>query len=329
MSSLMRCVHFARHGGPEVLELGERQRPAPKPGEVLVAVAFAGLNGNDLTQRQGGGPVNVPLPYVPGLEVSGVVAALGDDVTGLAVGDRVCALLPLGGYAEFCAVDHRHVLKLPDEIGLGAGAGIIEAAATVWTNVFEAAGLKSGEALLVHGGTSGIGTTAIQLAVAAGARVFATAGSDEKAAACERLGAMRAINYRTEAFASVIADETAGGVDVILDIIGASYFADNLASLAIGGRLAMIALRTGRQSDIDLSRIMMRRLVVTGSTLRSRPAEDKGRIVASVRDNIWPLLVSGAYRPVIDKVFPLTDAAGAHAYMASSRHIGKILLAVN
>jgi len=322
----MRVIEIAGAGGPEVLRLAERPQPQAQPGEVLIAVAAAGLNGADLAQRQGHYPPPPGASDIPGLEVSGTIAGLGDGVTGFAIGDRVCALLTGGGYSQFVAAPQGQVLKLPPALDLIAAGGLIETAATVWANVFEAARLAAGETLLVHGGSSGIGTTAIQMAKAMGARVLVTAGTDAKCQACLALGAERAINYKTEDFSAAVLDATEGGADVILDMVGGAYLEPNLRTLATGGRLAIIALKGGRMGQLDIGRLMSKRLQVTGSTLRARPVADKARILQQVRQNVWPLLESGAVRPIIDTVYALEDAAKAHAYMERGDHIGKLVL---
>jgi putative PIG3 family NAD(P)H quinone oxidoreductase len=309
----MRAIEIAGKGGPEVLKRVERPMPEPGPGEVQIAIAAAGINGADLAQRNGVYPPPEGASDLPGLEVSGTISRLGEGVTGFVVGDKVAALLTGGGYAQYCTAPAGQVLSLPQNVDMIAGAAVMETLATVWANVFEAGRLKAGETLLVHGGTSGIGTTAIQLAKLMGAKVFATCGSAEKARHCLQLGAERAINYKTENFAEIIRSEV-GGVDVILDIIGGPYLGDNVRSLARGGRLVFIAFNGG--------------LTVTGSTLRSKPVAEKARLVAAMREEIWPLLASGAFKPVIDSCFPLEQAADAHRHMETSAHIGKIVLTV-
>ena len=323
--TIMRAVEITEPGSPEVLRLAQRPVPAVGAEEVLIEVAAAGLNGADLAQRRGVYPPPAGASDIPGLEVSGTIAALGSEVSGFAVGDRVCALLAGGGYAEFCVVAASQVLKLPDTISFEVGAGIMEAATTVWANVFELARLKAGETLLVHGGTSGIGTTAIQLAKAMEARVVVTCGSDEKANFCRSLGADAAVNYRTENFAEVIKN-TYRGADVVLDIVGGDYLEQNIASMAPGGRLVFIAFNQGRFGNLDIARVMMRGLTVTGSTLRSRPLGEKKRLVAEMHKFVWPLLENGSFKPVIDKVFKLDDVVEAHKRMEASTHTGKIIL---
>lgn len=308
---------------------GERPDPVPGPGEVLIRVAGAGVNRPDILQRIGLYPPPRGASDLPGLEVSGTVAALGREVQGLRVDDRVCALVAGGGYATLCAAPAPQCLPKPTTVDLVSAAGIPEACFTVWTNVFERGRLRAGETLLVHGGTSGIGTTAIQLAVARGVTVLATAGSDEKCRACEDLGAQQAINYRTADFVEAVRELTDGrGVDVVLDVVGGSYVARNLTALAVDGRLVQIGLMGGEPAaEIDLRLVLGRRLTITGSTLRPRTVEEKGRIAAALRTEVWPLFERGAIRPVIDRVLPLVQAAEAHRVMEAGDHIGKIVLA--
>ncbi|MGV3650234.1 MAG: NAD(P)H-quinone oxidoreductase [Devosia sp.] len=324
----MPAIEIAGKGGPEVLRLTRRPIPQPGPGEVLIKVAAAGLNGADLAQRRGVYPPPAGASDLPGLEVSGTISALGEGVSGWTIGDRVVALLAGGGYAGYCTAHAGHVLPLPDGLSFVEGATLIEAIATVWTNVFDTAALAPGEHLLVHGGTSGIGVTAIQMARLHGARVSVTVGSAEKAEAARALGAERAINYREEDFAGVIKAEFGKGVDVILDIIGGSYLTGNIKALAPGGRLTIIAFSGGRMGELDLARVMMNRLRITGSTLRSRPDAEKTALIAAVRDRVWPWVADGRFKPVVDSVFPLDKAADAHARMETSQHIGKIVLEV-
>jgi len=324
----MRAIEIEGNGGPEVLRLAERAVPLPDRGEVLIEVKAAGLNGADLAQRRGVYPPPPGASDIPGLEVAGFVKALGQGVSGLAEGDRVCALLTGGGYAEFCTAPAGQVLKLPDNIDFAAGASLIEAMATVWLNVFEIARLIPGERLLVHGGGSGIGTTAIQLANLTGSEVHCTVGSQEKVEACRKLGAKRAINYRQESFAEIIRSDEINGVDVILDIVGGPYLSDNIRSLRRGGRLVFIAFGGGRSGELDIARVMMNGITVTGSTLRARPIDEKSRIVEEVRQRFWPFVADGRFKPVVDSTFPLEQAAEAHGFMESSRHIGKIVLTI-
>jgi putative PIG3 family NAD(P)H quinone oxidoreductase len=326
----MRCVEISTPGGPDVLGLVERPDPVPGAGEVLVAVRAAGVNRPDILQRRGHYPPPRGASDIPGLEIAGTIAATGDGVAAWRPGDCVCALVSGGGYATLCVAPAPQCLPIPAPLDFVAAAAVPETFFTVWTNVFDRGRLRSGETALFHGGSSGIGTTAIQLAAARGARVFATAGSDEKCRAVEALGAARGINYRTEDFAAVVAGVTGGrGVDVILDIVGADYFAQNLASLAIDGRLVEIGMMGGRTTaSVDLGDVLRRRLTITGSTLRARTVAEKGAIADAVRREVWPLLEAGRVKPVIHRTFPLAAAAAAHRLMESSDHIGKIVLTV-
>ncbi|MBI2186360.1 MAG: NAD(P)H-quinone oxidoreductase [Acidobacteria bacterium] len=331
----MICIEISSPGGPELLKPVERPDPRPGAGEVLIAVAAAGVNRPDVLQRRGGYPPPPGASDIPGLEVAGTIAAVGEGVEGWRVGDRVCALVAGGGYATLCVAPApqclpipRRVQKDPPYMDFEEAAAIPETFFTVWTNVFERGGLAAGEAALFHGGTSGIGTTAIQLAVARGARAFATAGRDEKCRASEALGAERGINYRTEDFVAVVKEQTAGrGVDLVLDIIGADYFERNLAALAVDGRLVQIGLMgPSGKPPLDLNAVLRRRLTITGSTLRPRSVAEKGAIAAALRREVWPLLESGRVRPIVYRTFPLTEAAAAHRLMESSEHVGKIVL---
>ena len=323
----MRAIEISQPGPPDVLKPVERPDPTPSSGEVLIRVAAAGVNRPDVLQRRGGYPPPVGASDLPGLEVAGTVDAVGDDVTMWRVGDRVCALLAGGGYATRCVVPAVQCLPVPQAMDFVSAAALPETFFTVWTNVFDRGHLKAGETALFHGGSSGIGTTAIQLAVARGARVFATAGSDDKCRACERLGAERAINYKTEDFVAVIKDLTRGrGVDLILDIVGGDYIARDLAALAVEGRLVVIGFMGGDTATLDFRRILGRRLTITGSTLRPRSAAEKGEIASALRREVWPLLHAGTVKPVIYRTFPLDDAASAHRLMESSEHVGKIVL---
>jgi NADPH:quinone reductase len=322
----MTAIVPERPGGPEVLKPVTRPLPKPARREVLIKVAAAGLNGADLSQREGRYPLK-DIPDVPGLEASGLVVALGDDVTEWRVGDSVCALLLGGGYGEYVTAEASHCFPVPRGVSLVDAASLPEVAMTVWLNVFEIGGLRPGETLLVHGGSSGIGTMAIQLARALGSRVFATAGSPEKCQRSVLLGASRAINYRSEDFVAVVQQETKGaGVDVILDMIGGDYMQRNLSALGWQGRLVMIAFKEGAKLSLDFSPIQAKQLTITGSRLRPRSATEKGRIAAAVRKVVWPLIEAGSIEPVIDSTFPLRDAARAHERMQASQHIGKILL---
>jgi NADPH:quinone reductase len=328
----MLAITAAKAGGPEVLTAARHPVPRPRDGELLIEVAAAGLNGADLTQRKGG-PAKVPaaasalVAEVPGLEVSGTIAALGPEVSGWRLGEPVCALVAGGGYAEYCTVPAVQCLPVPRGVSLVDAAGLPEVAFTVWLNVFELGRLKQGEKLLVHGGSSGIGTHAIQLAQARGAEIFVTVGSPEKRIACEALGARRAIEYRREDFVAILAEATGGyGVDVVLDMVGGDYMQRNFAALAPHGRLVMISYKGGRKITLDFGVFQEKQLLLTGSGLRRRPIAEKGRLAGELRRHVWPLVEGGAVRPIIDSVFPLAEAGKAHAYMESSRHIGKILL---
>jgi putative PIG3 family NAD(P)H quinone oxidoreductase len=325
----MRCVEISTPGPPEALKLVERPDPVAGRGDVLIRVAAAGVNRPDVMQRRGLYPPPPGASDLPGLEVAGIVESLGEGVTEWRVGDRVCALVSGGGYATLCVAPAPQCLPVPAGMDLVTAAAIPETFFTVWTNVFDRGRLRSGETALFHGGSSGIGTTAIQLAAARGARVLATAGSDEKCRACEQLGAERAINYRTEDFVDVVKQLTKGrGVDLILDIVGGDYIPRDLASLAVEGRLVVIGFMGGDTATIDFRRVLGRRLTITGSTLRPRSVEEKGQIAAEVRREVWPLLESGKVKPLIYRMFPLADAAAAHRLMESSEHVGKIVLTV-
>ena len=326
----MIAIEIAGAGGPEVLRAVERPDPVPGSGDVLIKVAAAGVNRPDVLQRKGHYPPPPGASDIPGLEVAGTIAAVGESVQRWQAGDRVCALVSGGGYATMCVAPDLQCLPVPSSLDFIAAAATPETFFTVWTNVFDRGRLKTGESALFHGGTSGIGTTAIQLATARSARVFATAGSDEKCRACEAFGAERGINYRTEDFVAVIHEHTEGrGVDVILDIIGGDYFSRNIAALAKDGRLVQIGLMGGTASPtIDLNQVLRRWLTVTGSTLRPRSVEEKGSIAATLRREVWPLLESGRVKPIVYRTFPLTEAASAHRLMESSAHIGKIVLTV-
>ncbi|SHI83637.1 NAD(P)H-quinone oxidoreductase [Wenxinia saemankumensis] len=324
MTQLMRCVEIARPGGPEVLVPASREVPVPEAGEVRIAVAFAGVNRPDALQRAGAYDPPPGASDLPGLECAGRIDAVGPGVTDLAVGDAVCALLPGGGYAQYAVMPAAHCLPVPQGMGMKDAACLPETFFTVWSNVFQRGGLAAGEVLLVHGGSSGIGTTAIQLARAMGARVFATAGTAEKCAACERLGAERAINYREEDFVAVL--KAAGGADVILDMVGGDYIPRNLEALAMEGRLVQIAFLGGPKASVDFAPMMMKRQTITGSTLRPQSVLAKARIAESLRSHVWPLLEAGSVAPVIHRTFPMEEAAGAHALMEEGSHIGKIVL---
>lgn len=323
----MSVVEIATRGGPEALRTARRPVPAPGPAEVLIRVAAAGVNRPDVMQRQGKYPPPPGVTDVPGLEVAGEVVGLGPGVTALSVGDRVCALVAGGGYAEYCAAPLPQCLPIPGPLSLVEAAAIPETYFTVWSNVFERGRLAAGETLLVHGGASGIGTTAIQLGTAFGARVLATAGSESRCRACERLGAERGIDYKQEDFVAVAKDVTGGrGVDVILDMVAGDYLPRDIEALAVEGRLVLIAFQRGFKVELNFIPVLQKRLWITGSPLRPRSVADKGAIAAALRERVWPLLAEGRCRPVIDSTFPLSAAADAHRRMESGEHIGKIVL---
>jgi putative PIG3 family NAD(P)H quinone oxidoreductase len=323
----MIAINIREPGDPDVLVPIDRPAPTPASGELLIKVAAAGVNRPDVMQRRGRYPPPPGASDIPGLEVAGTVEALGPQVSGWERGAPVCALVAGGGYAEFCTAPAPQCLPLPRGLDFVAAAAIPETFFTVWHNVFERGRLAAGEAILIHGGSSGIGTTAIQLARARGARAFATAGSPEKCAACERIGAERAINYRDADFVRVVRELTGGrGVDVVLDMVGGEYFARNIEALALEGRLVEIATQRGATAELVIPTIMQRRLTITGSTLRARPVADKGAIARAVHTNVWPLIESGAVKPIIFKTFPLARAADAHRLLESSEHIGKLVL---
>lgn len=323
----MIAVEIREPGDPDVLVPVERPRPEPRAGEVLIEVAAAGVNRPDIFQRRGRYPPPPGASDIPGLEVAGPIATVGADVSEWRPGDRVCALVAGGGYAEFCVAPAGQCLPVPGRLDMTAAAAIPETFFTVWTNVFDRGRLRAGESILVHGGSSGIGTTAIQLARARGARVFATAGSAAKCAACERLGAEQCVNYREADFVDVLNRATGGrGVDLILDMVGGPYFPRNIAALAMEGRLVEIATLGGATAELNIQTVMQRRLTITGSTLRARPVAEKAAIASALRAHVWPLLESGEVTPIVFKTFPLRDAAAAHALMESSQHIGKIVL---
>ena len=322
----MRAVTLPSYGDASVLTLADVPDPEPGPGEVLVDVAATAVNRADLLQRQGFyNPPPGASPY-PGLECSGRIAALGEGVTGWGVGDEVCALLAGGGYAERVAVPAGQLLPVPAGVSLVEAAALPEVACTVWSNVFELAALQAGEVLLVHGGTSGIGTLAIQLAVGRGARVLCTVGSAEKAARAQEFGAERAIRYRDEDFVEVVKE--LGGADVVLDNMGAAYLARNVQVLRTGGRLVVIGLQGGTKGELDLGALLAKRASVTATSLRARPAEQKAAIVDAVREHVWPLVEAGQVRPVVDRVLPLEQVADAHRLLEASTHVGKVVLTV-
>lgn len=329
MPTKMRAVEVPKPGGPEALVPGERPVPVPKPNEILVKVAAAGVNRPDILQRMGLYPVPPDASDLPGLEIAGEVAACGASVTMWKPGDLVCALVHGGGYAEYCVAPEVQALPLPKGLSMVEAAALPETFFTVWSNVYDRAHLAPGETLLVQGGSSGIGTTAIQLAAAMGNRVFATAGSDEKCAACVRLGAEKAFNYRTQDFLAEVKAATGGkGVNVILDMVGGDYVPKELKCLADDGRLVFIAFLRGPKTELDINELMRRRLTMTGSTLRPRPVAFKGAIANSLREKVWPLIEAGRIKPVIYKTFPLAEAREAHKLMETSQHIGKIVLTV-
>jgi len=325
----MRYIAVAQPGPPEVMALAEGTLPAPRPGEVVVAVAFAGVNRPDCLQRAGAYPPPPDASPVLGLEISGAVAACGDGVEDWHVGDPVCALAPGGGYAQFCATPAAWCLPPPAGLSLAEAATLPETFFTVWNNVFDRAHLAPGETLLVHGGTSGIGLTAIQLAKAFGARAIATAGGPEKVAFCRAIGADEAIDYRAQDFVAEVGRFTQGrGADVILDMVGGDYIVRNLKSLAVDGRLVQIAFLKGGKAEVDFRPLMVKRQTITGSTLRASPFARKAQIARTLRAKVWPLIEAGRVRTVIHATFALADAAKAHALMESSAHVGKIVLDV-
>jgi putative PIG3 family NAD(P)H quinone oxidoreductase len=321
----MRAVEIAHPGGPDVLRLVQRAVPQAGPGEALIRVAAAGVNRPDMMQRLGKYPPPPGASDVPGLEIAGTV------VSGAGrwkEGDAVCALVAGGGYAEYCAVPVEQILPVPAPLSFTEAAAVPETFFTVWTNLFDRGRLIAGERVLIHGGTSGIGTTAIQLAAANGARVFATAGSDDKCDACRTLGAARAINYRREDFVRVILDDTTDGVDVVLDIVGGDYLQRNIDCLRLNGRLIQIGLLGGAKAQLNLSAIMQRRLTLTGSTLRVRTPAEKGVIAAALEQHVWPLIESRRVRPIVNEIYPLERAADAHRSLEAGHVVGKVVLEV-
>lgn len=326
MAPTMSCIEISEPGGPDVLKVVSRPIPAPNPGEVLIRVACAGVNRPDVLQRQGNYPPPKDASDLPGLEVSGVVEQIGEGVTAVSPGDSVCALLSGGGYAEYVTTPADLCLPVPKGFDMVQAAALPETFFTVWHNVFQRGALKKGEAFLVHGGTSGIGTTAIQLAKAFGATVFATAGSAEKCRACLDLGADHAIDYTAEDYVSVVREKTGKGVNVILDMVGGDYLGRDMKAMAPEARHVSIAFLKGSKVEIDFMPMMLKRLTFTGSVLRSRPVADKAAIALELRKQVWPLLDQGKVKPVIHKVFPLAEAAASHHLMESSAHIGKIVL---
>lgn len=326
LPTTMKAVEISAHGGPEVLTVCERPVPTPTGDEIVIRVAFAGVNRPDALQRAGLYNPPAGASDLPGLEASGEVVAVGAAVSDWQVGDHVCALLPGGGYAQYVATPAAHALPVPQGLSLKEAACLPETFFTVWSNVFERGGLKAGERFLVHGGSSGIGTTAIQLARAFGARVFATAGSDEKCAACAGLGAERAINYRSEDFVEVLKAE--GGANLILDMVGGDYIPRNIRALAVDGRLVNIAFLQGSKAEINFAQVMLRRLTLTGSTLRPQSDAAKAAIADALLARVWPLIEAGQVGPVMHSEFSLEDASKAHALMETNAHIGKIVLKV-
>lgn len=326
MTQTMRAVEISKPGGPEVLVPTTRPIPEPAPGQVIIKVAYAGVNRPDALQRAGSYAPPPDASDLPGLECSGEIVGIGQGVSEWRLGDKVCALLPGGGYAEYVATPAVHCLPVPEGMGMKEAACLPETFYTVWTNVFMRGGLEGGEKFLVHGGSSGIGTTAIQLAKAFGARVFATAGSAEKCKACEDLGAEKAINYKEDDFVEVMKAE--GGADLILDMVGGDYIPRNIKALAEDGRLVQIAFLQGPVAEVNFALIMVRRLTVTGSTLRPQSVAAKAAIARELREKVWPLLDAGRVAPVMDSSFAFEKAADAHARMESSGHIGKIVLEV-
>ncbi len=326
LPTTMRAIEISKPGGPDVLSPVEVTVPVPGPGQILIEVHWAGVNRPDALQRAGAYAPPPSASPLPGLEASGRVAALGPDVAGWNVGDEVCALLPGGGYAEYVVTPAAHALPVPKDMDLREAACLPETCYTVWSNVFMRGGLKAGEVFLVHGGSSGIGTTAIQIAGALGARVFTTAGSAEKCKVCEELGAERAINYREEDFVEILRAE--GGADLILDMVGGDYLPRNVKTLADDGRLVQIAFLSGPKVELNFAQVMTRRLTITGSTLRPQSDLAKARIAEELRTHVWPLIEGGRLKPVMDSEFPLDQAAEAHRRIESSGHIGKIVLKV-
>ncbi len=323
----MNYIQIEKHGDPEVLKMHSMPVPEPGPGEVLIKVAAAGVNRPDVMQRKGLYPPPPGATDVPGLEVSGTVVSVGQNVSKPPINSEVCALVTCGGYAEYCLAAASICLPVPEKISLVNAAGIPETFFTVWTNVFKRGQLKAGESLLVHGGSSGIGTTAIQLGKAFGATVYTTAGTSDKCEFCNNLGADAAINYREQNFSEEINRLTEGkGVNVILDMVGGPYFPKNIRLLADEGRLVQIALMQGSKAEVDFRSLLLKRVTLTGSTLRPRSVEEKTKIAQALQKNVWPLLESGAIRPIIHQTFPLKQASEAHRLMESSAHIGKILL---
>ncbi len=326
LSHTMRAVEISEPGGPEVLRPVTKPVPVPGHGQIIIRVAYAGVNRPDALQRAGLYAPPASASPLPGLEASGTVVEIGPGVTRWSIGDKVTALLPGGGYAEYVATQEHHALPVPEGMSLREAACLPETCFTVWSNVVMRGGLKAGERFLVHGGSSGIGTTAIQIAKALGARVLTTAGSDDKCRACEELGADKALNYRTGDYVAMMLDE--GGAQLILDMVGGPYLPRNIKALATEGRLVQIAFLQGAKVELNFSEVMMRRLTITGSTLRPQSDLSKARVAAEVEANVWPMIAAGKLRPVMDSEFALEDAAKAHVRMESSGHVGKIVLKV-
>ena len=319
-------IEITQPGGPEVLQATSRDMPVPTDSQVLIEVAASGVNRPDVFQRMGFYPPPPGVTDIPGLEASGTIVAIGSGVQRWKVGDQVCALLSGGGYAEYAVAEESICLPIPEGLSLSDAAALPETCFTVWHNLFERAELQAGEWLLVHGGSSGIGTTAIQMASAMGIKVIATAGSDEKCAACEKLGAVKAINYRQQDFVQACQEITGTGVNVILDMVGGDYVQQNFAACAPKARIVNIAFLRGSKVEVDLLPLMLKQLVLTGSTLRAQPIENKARIAAGVESQVWPLIAQGKFKPVINSRFPLAQASEAHTLMESNQHIGKLLL---
>jgi len=324
----MFYINAVEPGKPEILKLQEIEEPTPRNGEVLVKVAAAGVNRPDIFQRQGFYPPPKGASPILGLEVSGEIVSVGDGVDQKKKGQMICALTNGGGYAEFVAVPMDQCLPVPSGLSLVEAAALPETCFTVWTNVFDRAGLKSGETFLVHGGSSGIGTTAIQMAKTLGARVFATAGNKEKCQACEKLGAELVVNYREQDFVEVFSAANKGGMDVILDMVGGDYISRNIKLAAVDGRIVNIAYLKGSKAEIDFIPVMLKRLIISGSTLRPQPTSAKAAIASSLQEKVWPHTEAGKFKPIIHKSFPLAEAAKAHSLMESGEHIGKIVLVV-
>ena len=319
-------IEITQPGGPEVLQATSRDMPVPTDSQVLIKVAAAGVNRPDVFQRMGFYPPPPGVTDIPGLEASGTIVAVGSGVQRWKIGDQVCALLSGGGYAEYAVAEESICLPIPEGLSLTDAAALPETCFTVWHNLFERAELQAGEWLLVHGGSSGIGTTAIQMASAMGIKVIATAGSDEKCAVCEELGAVKAINYREQDFVQACQEITGTGMNVILDMVGGDYVQQNFAACAPKARIVNIAFLRGSKVEVDLLPLMLKQLVLTGSTLRAQPIENKARIAAGVESQVWPLIAQGKFKPVINSIYPLAQAGDAHALMESNQHIGKLLL---